>query len=233
MEKYQLTINDINENYFHFTKKRNLDSIQNKGLIPKIGFHAQALEVTKKVFFVEGLDNLLILFDCWINVCEKYPHIPGLFNIGSAIMRYNWFPKIIINAYFKYTELNKFHTFIAYKYFDIFLKKFILLNVEIEQEIDFSFDDIDQIKNKNYRKEYLIKAGYSPLYSNLESSKMDKWNLHTFSGHGISFDKIKICYINDSYSMFDVLMFALKNTKIDIENVCPVLWKYLNSRKLI
>lgn len=75
MEKYQLTDNDMNKNYFHFTKKKNLNSIKERGLIPKIGFHAQALEETKKVFFVEGLDNLLILFDCWINVCEKYPHI--------------------------------------------------------------------------------------------------------------------------------------------------------------
>lgn len=39
--------------------------------------------------------------------------------------------------------------------------------------------------------------------------------------------------VDDHYSMFDILIFALKNTKIDIKNVCPVLWDYLNSRKLI
>lgn len=81
----------------------------------EFGFHAQTLEETKKVFFVEKLDNLLILFDCWINVCEKYPHISGLFNIGCVIKKNNWFPKTIINAYFKYTEINKFHKFIAFK----------------------------------------------------------------------------------------------------------------------
>ena len=51
MEKHQLTYNDISGNYFHFTKKKNLTSIQTKGLIPKIGFHAQALEETKKSIF--------------------------------------------------------------------------------------------------------------------------------------------------------------------------------------
>lgn len=233
MKKYQLTINDTNEKYFHFTKKKNLNSIKEKGLMPKIGFHAQALEKTKKVFFVEGLDNLLILFDCWINVCKKYPHIPGLFNIGCAIMQTEWFPKIIINTYFKYIEINKFHKFVAYKYFDIFLKKFVLLQLNIEQEIDFSYEDIDQIKSKNYCKDYLIKAGYSPLYSDLDSTKMDRWNLHTFSGCGINSDKLIICYVGDCCSMFDILMFALKNMKIDIKNICPVLWDYLNSRKLI
>ena len=148
-------------------------------------------------------------------------------------MKNNRFPKAIINAYFKYTEINKFHKFIAFKYFDMFLKKFVLLQLDIKQGIDFSFEDIDQIKNKNYRKEYLVKAGYSPIYSDLDSTKMDKWNLHTFSGYGVSSDKLKMCYINNCYSMFDILMFALKNTKIDTKNVCPVLWEYLNSRKLV
>lgn len=233
MEKYKLSSNDMNLNYFHFTKMKNLDSIIEKGLIPKISFHAQSLEVTKKVFFVEGLDNLLILFDCWINVCEKYPLIPGLFNLGTKIMKYKWFPKSIINAYFKYTEYNKLHKFIAYKYFDWFLKKYILLNLNIKENIDFSFEDIDQIKAKDYDKDYLIKGGYSQMYSDLESIRMDKWNLHTFSNHGIDSSKLKICYIGNSYKMSDILNYALDNTNLDIKRICPVLWQYLKNRKLI
>lgn len=233
MKEYKLTLNDINSNYFHFTKQSNLQSIQNKGLLPKISFHAQSLEETKKVFFVQGLDNLLILFDCWINVCEKYPLIPGMFNLGTKIMKYKWFPKSIINAYFKYTEYNKIHTIIAYKYFDMFLKKYILLNLDIKKDIDFSFDDIDQIKEKGYHREYLIKGGYSPIYSDLETIKMDKWNLHTFSNHGVDNSKIKICYINESYKMVDILKYALDNTNLDVKEVCPVLWKYLKRRKYI
>lgn len=121
MENYKLSLNDINSNYFHFTKKNNIESIDKNGLIPKISFHAQSLEDTKKVFFVEGLDNLLILFDCWINVCEKYPHIPGAFNLGTKIRGKNKFSKSIINLYFKWTEINKLHKFVAYKYFASFV----------------------------------------------------------------------------------------------------------------
>lgn len=233
MEKYKMSLGDINSNYFHFTKQSNLESIQNKGLLPKISFHAQSLEVTKKVFFVEGLDNLLILFDCWINVCKRYPLIPGMFNLGAKILKYKWFPKSIINAYFKYTEYNKIHKFIAYKYFDMFLKKYILLNLNIKEKIDFSFEDIDQIKAKGYDKEYLIQGGYSEIYSDLESTKMDKWNLHTFSNHGIKPSKLKICYINQSCKMMDILNYALSNTNLNIEKVCPVLWEYLKNRKFI
>ncbi len=160
MKNYKLDLKDLNSNYFHFTRESNLCSIEEKGLLPKISFHAQSLEDTKKVFFVQGLDNLLILFNCWINVCEKYPHIPDVFKLGTKIRGKNKFSKIFINIYFKWTEINKLHKFIAYKYFDWFLKKYILLNLNIKESIDFSFDDIDQIKAKKYDKEYLIKAGY-------------------------------------------------------------------------
>lgn len=233
MKKYNLSLNDITSNYFHFTKQSNLESISTTGLLPKISFHAQSLEDTKKVFFVQGLDNLLILFDCWINVCEKYPLFPGMFNLGTKIMKYKWFPKVIINGYFKYTEYNKIHRLVAYKYFDMFLNKYILLNLKIKEKIDFDFNDIDEIKNKGYDKEYLIKGGYSLKYSDLESTRTDKWNLHTFSNHGINSSKLKICYVNNSNKMIDILNFALNNINLNIETVCPVLWKYLRSRKLI
>lgn len=233
MRNYKLNLNDINSNYFHFTRQSNLKSIDDKGLLPKISFHAMSLEDTKKVFFVQGLDNLLILFDCWIHVCSKYPLIPGMFNLGTKIMKYRWFPKSIINAYFKYTEYNKLHKFVAYKYFDSFLKKYVLLNLTIKEKVDFSFEDIDQIKAKKYPKEYLIKGGYSPAYSDLETIKMDKWNMHTFSNHGVDSSKLKLCYINKSCKMTDILDFAFNNTKLNIKEVCPDLWKYLKNRKYI
>lgn len=233
MDYYYINKKDLNSNYFHFTKESNISSIKKNGLLPKISFHAQSLEDTKKVFFVEGLDNLLILFDCWINVCEKYPHIPGAFNLGTKIKGKNKFSKLIINLYFKWTEINKFHKFVAYKYFDYFLEKYILLNIDIKEEKDFSFNDIDQIKARGYDKEYLIKAGYSLKYSDLESIKMDKWNLHTFTKHGVSPDKIKICCIEKSYKMLDILNYAINTTNLNIEDICPVLYGYLKNRKLM
>lgn len=230
MENYKITKKDIENNYFHFTKEQNLKSIEKMGLVPKIGFHAQALERTKKVFFVQGLDNLLCLLDCWINVVELYPLIPGIYNIGTFLIKYNWFPEKVVNGYFKYAKFNKLHRTISYKYFDHFLKKFVLLNLELEENLDFCFNDTDQIKGKGYNKSYLITAGYSEQYSDLESIKMDKWNLHTFSNVGIAKKKIKLCYINHSYNMKDILDFALKNTDLDIKKVLPVLYGYLKSR---
>jgi len=108
-----------------------------------------------------------------------------------------------------------------------------LLNINIEEGIDFSFDDVDEIKAKGYDKRFLIKAGYSPLYSDLESSKMDCWNLHTYAHHGIKTSNIKICMVNDSSRMIDLLNYALDNTRLEIETICPDLYDYLKNRKLM
>lgn len=73
MEQYNITKTDIHTNFFHFTKEKNLNKIADSGLLPKIGYNARYIEKNPKVFFVHGLDNLLILFDCWINVWMKLP----------------------------------------------------------------------------------------------------------------------------------------------------------------
>lgn len=78
MKKYKISLNDMNSNFFHFTWKSNLANIEEKRLLPKKGHHAKYIEETEKVFFIQGLDNLLVLFDCWINVYKKVPLLPEL-----------------------------------------------------------------------------------------------------------------------------------------------------------
>lgn len=58
------------------------------------------MEKTKKVFFVEGLDNLLILFDCCINVFYYMPKVPFIYTLGSHFLRQKWFPQFIADGYF-------------------------------------------------------------------------------------------------------------------------------------
>lgn len=237
MKKYELSLNDIDFNYFHFTWREKLDSIEEKGLIPKKGKHAKYIEETEKVFFIEGLDNLLILFDCWINVYKKIPILPDsklTYGLGSKAMRSKYFPMFLVDSYFMLVKNSKCHKKYAYKIFDKLLAESILLHLDIEENKDFSFSDIDQIKSRGYRKRHLIELGYSSKYSDLNSNKMDKWNLHTFSNHGVASSKLKMCFINNSCDMINILLYALKNTKIDnIEQVCPILYDYLKNRKYI
>lgn len=233
MEQYQLKDNDRNSNYFHFTKKINLENIEAQGIIPKIGPHAKHLEKTPKVFFVNGIDNLLILFDCWINVWIKLPRISLVYMLGSKAIHYKWFPKIIADGYFKYVKNSKSYINRGYKVFDKILEDCILLNLDLKEGIDFISTDNDEIKMKGYHKEHLITMGYSQLYSDLEGTTMDPWNMHTLSNHGINPDKIKLCYIGTSFKLKDIFLYALDNTDLDLKVMCPILYQYIKSRNIL
>ena len=233
MKKYNLDNKDINNNYFHFTEYSNINNIEEKGLLPKKGKHAGLLEENEKVFFVKGLDNLLILFDCWINVYKKKPpfkETSPLLKIGSIAMKTKYFPTFWVDFYFKVTKNSKNHKKIAYQVFDKLLEECVLLNLDIKENIDFKMTDIDEIKSSGYKKKHLITMGYSKKYSKLEDNSMDEWNLHTIANRGVNKDKIKLCYYNNSCKMKDILIFAINNTKIDLDEITPVLSDYLKDR---
>ena len=220
MKKYKLSLKDINSNYFHFT----------------LGNNAKYIEETKKVFFVEGLNNLLILFDCWINVYKKCPLLPEVkltYGLASKLMRSKYFPMFIVDFYFFIIKNSRRHKKYAYKEFDKLFDECILLQLDIKENLDFSFSDIDEIKSKGYKKRHLIEMGYSLKYSDMNSNKMDKWNLHTLSNKIISPSKIKLCYINNFTNIRDIFNYALKNTTLDLKDMCPVLYDYIKSKKAL
>ncbi len=49
-KKYNISLPNMQSNYFHFTSISNLESIRTNGLLPHIGKHAKYIEKTKKVF---------------------------------------------------------------------------------------------------------------------------------------------------------------------------------------
>lgn len=235
MQNYNISLNDINKNYFHFTFQNNFENIKKVGLIPQKGKHAEHIEKTKKVFFVEGLDNLLILFDSWITVYKHMPLIPNFkitYGLGSKAMRSKYFPSFLIDIYFFFIKNSKRHKNYAYKIFNEQISKCILLNLNIQENVDFSFSDIDEIKSQGYRKRHLIELGYSEKYSNMNSNKMDRWNLHTKSNKGIPSAKLKLCQINNSSNIKDIIKFAIQNTNLNLLDTCPVLDDFLKDKLL-
>lgn len=234
MKNYKISLNDIDSNYFHFTWESNLSSIEEKGLLPKKGKHAKYIEETEKVFFVQGLDNLLVLFDSWINVYKKIPLLSSLkiiYGLCSKFMRSKYFPMFLVDFYFMLIKNSKRHKKYAYKIFDKLLDECVLLHLDLEENIDFNFSDIDQIKARGYRKRHLIELGYSEKYSDMNSNKMDNWNLHTLTNKGINPSKLKLCSINKSTNIRNILNYILKNTKLDLKDICPNLYDYLNRVK--
>lgn len=52
--------------------------------------------------------------------------------------------------------------------------------------------------------------------------------MYTLANRGVESKKIKLCVIeNEEYRLREIFNYCLKNTKLDIENKCPVLYDYL------
>lgn len=233
MIKYEITKNDIDSNFFHFTLESNLHNIEKNGLLPKKGKTAKYIEDTPKVFFVKGLDNLLILFDCWINVYLNIPILPDsklTYGLCTKAMSSKYFPMFLVDLYFLLFKNSKRHKKNAFKVFAELLNNNVLLNLDIQENIDYKLTDIDEIKSKGFRKRHLIRLGYSEKYSDMDSNKMDDWNLHTITNKVIEANKIKLCYLGDSYKIKDIFEYAIKNTNLDLKDICPNLYEYLNSK---
>lgn len=181
---------DVDNSYFHFTLEDNLESITKNGLIPVIGNNAANLERTPKIFFSVGASGTLQIIDAWI--------------------RWRLFKNIKKNNLYDYK--NEFITgkgltseLIETTYIEFYdyIKNCTYLKLDLEENIDFSLDDIDEIK-AYFNKDEMLKKMYGP-YSNINSSKMEKWNMHTFSNHIIPPTKINIIKCNESFSALDII----------------------------
>lgn len=170
----------------------------------------------------------MILFDCWINALYYVPIIPFIYKMGAYFLRHKWFPNIIGDGYFKILKVSKLHQKRAFKKLDKILNNGILLNLSLDENIDFRYDDKDEIKSRGYIKRHLEVCGYSEKYSDLNSNIMDKWNMHTLTNHIVSNKKIRLCYLeNGTSNLRNIFNYCLQNTKIDLKNICPELCAYL------
>ena len=99
---------------------------------------------------------------------------------------------------------------------------FLVLN--LEEGKDFSYDDIDEVKNQKYSRNQL-KYIYS-YDSNVNNSKQEPWNMHTFFNINIAPSKISMLQYNDSVNANKILMFMIERNIAFVENSLPFLSKY-------
>lgn len=56
---------------------------------------------------------------------------------------------------------------------------------------------------------------------------MELWNMHTIVDKIIEKEKLEIVSINNSYSATKIIMYLVKNSKIDLNEKCSFLLKYV------
>ena len=177
------------ESFWHVTNKKNLDSIREKGILPKDGKRDGVLkseiDPVPRVFFSHGIEaaiwqanNLAYLID---NICTEQiedkedgkENTKGFIDIGLFLQeKIN--SKGISKSITK-KDLEK----VAYNLTKSFWENSIYIKANLEDGIDYSYE-----KDFNY-----IRGG--------KTKPMDKANMHTFEGRSIDSEKLEVMSDNE------------------------------------
>lgn len=225
MKTIDIRESNYEKSYFHYTNKKNLDSIIVNGLLPRIGKNSRNLELSKKVFFTIGFDNTLILMDSWIKWLTLRPDSEFIYACGAFYMKHKIFPRVLVDKLFSIWIKSDKGILKACKKLDLILKESVYLKLDLEENVDFSYNDIDEVKKQPFSRKQL---SYIYTYGNdVSNPKLELWNMHTLSGKIIDKEKISLIKYGDSISAKDVFLFMVRNSKLNIKEKCPFLYKYL------
>ena len=220
-----ITLLDCNEVFLHYTNKNNLDSIFKDGLIPTIGNNSKNIELNKKIFFTKGFDNTLILMDSWIKWLVLRPKSDFIYKCGYIYMTNKIFPRFVVDLIFKNSIENNSKINYACKKLDDILENSVFLKLNLIEKIDFNYNDIDEVKKQPFSRKQL---NYIYSYGNDSNDiTMELWNMHTIVDKIIEKEKLEIVSINNSYSAKKIVMYLVKNSKMDLNEKCPFLLKYV------
>lgn len=241
MHLKNLTIKDIQDidfkfSFFHYTNNQNIPSIDIQGLIPQIGDSATGIEKTEKIFFAIGTNGLFSIFDSWIRwlIAKRLTDLPGkkadipFYRLCTFIMRLpliHHFAGQIVNIIVKFEFKFKPFKIKAFKIMKEILDNSCLLVLDLKENTDFSYQDIDEVKAQRFNRK-LLKTVYAKQ-NKMSSKKMDYWNMHTFSNIAIDPNKITLLKINNSYSCLDILLYLIKSTNPNLKVLSPYLNDFL------
>lgn len=233
---------DIQFSFFHYTNSNNIKSIDENGLIPKIGNSAIGIELTEKIFFAIGSKGVFSICDSWIRwlIAKRLTDLPGekadipFYRFCTFIMRLpviHHIVAIIVNFVVWIEFKCKIFKTKSFKIMKNILDTSNFLILDLEENVDFSYKDIDEVKAQVFDRK-LLKLVYAKQ-NKMDSKKMDYWNMHTFSNVVISPSKISLVKLNNTYSCTDILVWMVKNSKIDLKVFSPYLYEFLNYYKLL
>ncbi len=192
--------NSLQDAFFHFTEQENLSSINENGLNPAIGKHSNQIEESEKVFFSKGFEGVLQNCDVWLkwlmnkaySQTDRFHFYSGKNLDERKEEQRKWDYEFRNRSYLHDHE--KLEPFFERIYQGMKNQKYFIL--DLEENIDFKYDDIDEPKKKaNENKEknpisYMYAKEMYGDFSNFDIYTMDPWNMHTLKDHGVKREKI-------------------------------------------
>jgi len=220
---YDIAHIDLSNIFLHYTNFKNLDSIIKNGLIPQVGKNAKVIVKQKKIFFSIGEKGALAIMDSWINWLIFKPKSNLIYFIGAYLLNVKFFPKSIHKVIMYFNKKSKNKAKWSYKKLKKILDNSIYLILDLEENVDFSYDEIDEIK-VNYHNN--ITNIY--IYDDNHDNKIEFWNMNTFANKIIEPNKISLLGYNNNYQASIILKYLIERNMDYVQEKCKYLYRYYN-----
>lgn len=224
MLKRDISKVDFVNTFFHYTNRDNLFNISKEGLDARIGENSLYVEKNKKVFFAKGKDGVLTIMDVWLKwLTAKSCINPFIYYFGTTYMRIPFCIKGIPNYIVSKTLKNRKNRMKAYEEMKDILDSSVFLVLDLEENVDFDYSDIDEVKETYY--ESFLKLLY-PSESNLKDKRMEYWNMHTYFNKGVDTSKISLLTYKEKDTANFILKILMEDNLKSIENKYQFLYEY-------
>lgn len=216
---------DLKHSFFHYTNQCNLDSIFRNGLEPRIGESAAHVEKTPKIFFVEGEKGIIAIMDVWLKwLIGKINGSKFIYWFGTTFyLKAPFLGRSIPNRKLKRSLSSEKTRLKAYVKMKEILENSVFLVLDLEEGIDFSYDDIDEVKQTYYAS--FLKLLY-PYDSDLKDCKIEYWNMHTYSNHTVNPQKIALLKSGNTYSANQILTQIIESNVECVKANYQFLYEY-------
>lgn len=210
--------------FLHYTNVKNIDNIFEKGLEPKIGENSKGIEKTKKVFFTIGEKNAIIIMDVWLKWLMSRPKNKYIYWLGAYFMRQPYFPKVIYDVIFSVYHSSDKKFIKACNTLKDILEHSCYLVLDLEENKDFDYHDIDEVKSQNFPQKFL--KGIYKYGSDLNNIEMEPWNMHTYTNKVIEKQKIHLLKYQEEYTADKILKYLIDKNMEFVKSNCELLYRY-------
>ena len=242
-----LSYEELDNLLFHYSLKRDKNSIDRNGLKTQVGRNSQNIDKKPAIYFSKGIEGALETWDSWLKWRlnrlnspywqEENKEIQDKINKGIATedekKEYYWKEKLWTEEFTsgKYKEDKEKLDFLYEFQLDEMLESnYYLLDVKEGEE--FTYDEIDVKKHANLQlqgtkkdMQYQMFRQMYGEYSDYETPIVDKWNMNTVLGKEITIEPSRISQIittdgkTDVYSIVKCMYEKYKENVPESEQV--------------
>lgn len=230
-----LSFEQLNELYYHYSLKTYQRSIDTSGLIPTIGRNSENVDEKPAIYFSYSIEGVLETWDVWLkwrlNRLNNPQWQPENQKLISEIKNGTASEEEKKDYYFKY--VNWTEEFLSKDYkknqdklkflFEFIFDEMISCNyysLDLHEGEEFTFDEIDIKKQGNLAKKdteedlaYRYNMEMYGSYSDNINTKVDKWNMNTILGKELVIEPDRI------------FQLSLKDGKNDVLSIVSYLYK--------